>query len=131
MMARKKEQMIKAFVILGAVFLLGACASPPEKIVTQTVVQNTMILHPSPPSQLRLGEVRFYVFNQEKLEEFLAKAEANGEQIALFAMSAEGYESLTLNFQEMKRYIRAQKEIILYYRRVIPSQSGAVTPSRN
>lgn len=117
-------------ILIGVALLLGACAGS-EKIVTQTVIQNPMILHPSPPSQLRLGEVRFYVFNKEKLEEFLAKAEADGEQIALFAMTAEGYEALTLNFQEMKRYIRAQKEIILYYRRVIPSQSGAAVPNRN
>jgi len=41
-------------------------------------------------------------------------------EISLFATETKGYENLALNMQEIIRYIREQKEIILYYRDVLP-----------
>lgn len=49
--------------------------------------------------------------------------EADG-QIALIALTVRGYENLALNISELERYIRQQKEVIVYY-------EDAIKPTEN
>ena len=46
-------------------------------------------------------------------------------QLAIVAFSIRGYQNLALNVSELERYIRQQKEVILYYEKAIkPSDDG-------
>jgi len=40
-------------------------------------------------------------------------------QIAVIAMTVRGYENLALNISEMERYIKQQKEVIIYYEKAV------------
>jgi len=40
-------------------------------------------------------------------------------KLAVIAMTVRGYENLALNVSELERYIRQQKEVIVYYEEAI------------
>ena len=84
-------------------------ATPEEKIV----------IHPAPPPQLNMREVKWVLFNREKIEQMLK--EYPDQEIVLFALSAKGYENLALNLDDIIVYLDDQKDIIIYYRRLFPT----------
>jgi hypothetical protein len=59
--------------------------------------------------------------SENNIDEFIAKL-AKVQSIegtpTFFAMSPQGYEKMSGNLQEMRRYILEQKEIIVYYKDV-------------
>jgi hypothetical protein len=42
----------------------------------------------------------------------------------VFALTPDGYEKMAENFQEVRRYVRQQKELILYYREATTETEG-------
>lgn len=56
--------------------------------------------------------------SDKNLEEFLERVEKEQGQVVFFAMSVPDYELMAYNTQELKRYIRELKEVVIYYRKV-------------
>jgi len=46
-------------------------------------------------------------------------------QLAIVAFSIAGYQNLALNVSELERYIRQQKEVIVYYEKAIQPAEAA------
>jgi hypothetical protein len=42
----------------------------------------------------------------------------------VFALTPDGYEKMAENFQEVRRYVRQQKEIIIYYHEATTETEG-------
>lgn len=106
-----------AIVLLSALFLSG-CFGAKKVDIKADPVEPTVI-HPTLPDQLQMREVKWTVFNREKLEQLLA--DFPNQEIVLFALSAKGYENLSLNMAEVIRYLKEQKGVIIYYREEFPS----------
>ena len=100
------------FLILLLFLLLSGCGG--YKIVAPAKVEDAIILHPAPPDQVVMLDVKWKVMNREKLVEWL---ENNPDrEIAWYILDTDNYENLTLNNQELLRYIKQSGEIIIYYR---------------
>lgn len=110
---------MKTALIILATLLLSGCF----RATIPTQADNTEItyIHPATPPEMTLREVKWRVFNREELLKYLE--ENKDVDIALFAIETRGYENLALNMQEIIRYIREQKEIIVYYRTTLPDPS--------
>jgi len=88
---------------------------PEVKVITEEV--KTTIYHPPLPQEVRLEDIRWMVLTKDNLEEQIAEAEKLlGGEFVVFAMIPTDYENFAWNIQELRRFIRQQKEIILYYR---------------
>ncbi len=88
---------------------------PEVKVITEEV--STTIYHPPLPQEVRLEDIRWMVLTKDNLEEQIAEAEKLlGGEFVVFAMIPTDYENFAWNIQELRRFIRQQKEIILYYR---------------
>ncbi len=61
--------------------------------------------------------------SDKNLEEFLARVEKEQGQVVFFAMSVPDYELMAYNTQELKRYIRELKEVVIYYREVTTNET--------
>ncbi len=107
---------MKIFLLISTILLLSACGS--VKVKQQADVVQQTVIHPSPPPQLSMRKVDWTVFNRAKLEKLLA--DYPDREIVLFALSAKGYENLSLNVGEIIRYVKEQKNIIIYYREILP-----------
>lgn len=111
MMALKKPLMILSLLLTGS--LIG-CASTPE-VVTRTVVKRQEIPLRTAPRPIKLNDVKWYAITSDNVEDFLSEYERNNGAVAVIATSVVGYENLSLNLSEIKRYIEQQKAIIDYY----------------
>ena len=74
------------------------------------------------PKPINLTDTRLYVVNEENLEEFLKEFEDVNGSVAFVAFSVKDYENLALNIAELRRYIKQQGEIILYYEEAVKPQ---------
>ena len=112
--------MIYKTLLLSSVFLLTGCASifgpSVKQIETVTVEVSKPALNLPNPEQLSLRETKWVVVTRENAESIFAELEAKGQPIALFALTTDGYEALSLNIADIRTYIGTQKEIILQYR---------------
>ena len=64
-----------------------------------------------------MQDVEFFVVTEKNLDEQIKKLEKlqDGTYV-LFGLTPQDYENMAYNLQELRRYIRQQKEIIIYYR---------------
>jgi len=103
--------MILSLLLTGS--LIG-CSSTPE-IVTRTIIKTQEIPLRTAPRPIKLNDVRWYAITSDNVEEFLLEYERKNGAVAIIATSVIGYENLSLNLSEIKRYIEQQQAIIDYY----------------
>ena len=88
---------------------------PPVEIVVREVPQR--LYQPPAPNPLELEDVDWFVITEENFQEQIQRLESlQGGGWVIFAVTPQDYENMAYNFQEMRRYIRQQGEIIIYYR---------------
>ena len=88
---------------------------PEVKVITEEV--RTEIYHPPLPQEVRLEDINWMVITRDNLDEQIIKAEKLlGGDFVVFAVIPTDYENFAWDVQELRRFIRQQKEIILYYR---------------
>ena len=104
--------------------LTGCSALPqqplpaPEPIIkTVTEFKTLEIYQPPLPKAIDLQDVEFFVITESNFEEQVARLEKMQDgTYVLFGLTPQDYENMAYNLQELRRYIRQQKEIIIYYR---------------
>ena len=69
-----------------------------------------------------LKDPYWYVVSDKNLDEFLQRVEKEEGSVVFFAMSVPDYELMAYNMQELKRYIKELKEVVVYYRTVTTNQ---------
>ena len=88
---------------------------PPVQIMTEEVKLD--IYQPPLPQEISMQDVTWFVINKENYQEAVQKVESLiGGDFVVIALTPTGYESMAYNLQEIRRFIRQQKEIIRYYR---------------
>ena len=104
---------------------------PPVKVITEEV--KTEIYHPRLPDEIQLEDVKFFIINKDNYDQKVKEVEELlGGNFAVFALTPTGYESMAYNLQEIRRFIRQQKEIILYYRKATKGEEeNDSAPIRN
>ena len=97
----------------------------PPKIVTVTETVPLDIYQPPMPQEISLENVKFFVITKNNLEEKVAEIEKIlGGDFVVFALTPQSYENMAYNLQEIRRYVRQQKEIIVYYREATTEHEG-------
>jgi predicted transcriptional regulator len=110
----------------------GRRAAPnPVEIITEPI--QIEIYHPPLPKSIQLERPDWFVVSEKNIDEFLArlsKIQGVEEVPTFFALSPQGYEKMSGNLQEMRRYILEQKEIIVYYKTVTTPDEVSTESSR-
>jgi len=79
------------------------------------VKQNTAIV--PRPKPINLSKIKWYVVTKKNFKAFTARYRKETGGDTYLAISTKSYENLSLNLAELKRYIKDQKQIIIYYER--------------
>ena len=102
--------------------VLTACSRTPEKqiVTVPTVVDIPQIEAPiiqivPRPTPVELKNADIVVVTEANLEATIARIKETQGDFVLYAMTAQSFESLALNFEQVKRFIEQQNNIILYY----------------
>ena len=97
---------------------------PPVKVITEEVKME--IYQPPLPQEIKMEDVNWFVITKNNYEESIQKVEKLlGGEFVVFALTPTGYEAMAYNLQEIRRFIRQQKEIILYYRKATEAADEA------
>jgi len=99
--------------------IISSCSLLPTKQIEVSAKPiERQIAQPVLPREIDLKDPYWYVVSDKNLEEFLEREEKEQGQVVFFAMSVPDYELMAYNTQELKRYIRELKEVVIYYRKV-------------
>ena len=97
----------------------GFLRKPEKEIVVQTVeVQKVIPVQPQ-PKPIDMTDVKFYVVTEENYDEFKEKFMKRNNDFVFYVVSVHDYENLALNMSELYRYIKQQKEIVVYYEKAV------------
>jgi hypothetical protein len=111
--------MIKYLLIGAGAVILAACSKPEPEVVTQVEVRTVQARPPAPivPSidQLRLRPVNWIIITPDNVEESFARIQSG--ELVLFALTAEGYENISLNLSDVRSMIDQQQRVIAIYQR--------------
>ena len=108
--------------LLLLTLLLSSCGylrKPEKEIIVQTVeVQKVIPIQPQ-PKPIDMTDVKFYVVTEENYDEFKEKFMKRNNDFVFYVVSVHDYENLALNMSELYRYIKQQKEIVIYYEKAV------------
>ena len=111
--------------LLLLTLLLSSCGylrKPEKEIVVQTVeVQKVIPVQPQ-PKPIDMTDVKFYVVTEDNYDEFKEKFMKRNNDFVFYVVSVHDYENLALNMSELYRYIKQQKEIVIYYEKAVKNK---------
>lgn len=93
--------------------------APEIRTVTVTQIEYPEIQIQPQPAPIELSNVQWYVVTEANLQEFLEKFQDENGALVFIATTVPGYENLSINLQELRRYVLQQKQIILYYEKAV------------
>ena len=107
----------KLIVLLTTILFLSSCAGvKPVQITTQEI--DTPIKHPDLPNPIKLQDVEWHVVTEDNLDEFIEMLRSTRSHVVFFAITPDDYEIMAYNLQDIRRYIKELKEIIVYYKSI-------------
>ena len=106
-------------LLVSGCSILGSKRDIPQvkPVEVVTVVKKAPTYHPSLPNQIDPVPVEWTVLNAELMQEYLDDLnEGNAPTNVWYALTTKGYENLSINMAEVKRYLRQTLNILKYYR---------------
>lgn len=82
--------------------------------ITSKPAQRPALTLPSVDA-VSLRPVEWVIVTRDNVDEVFADLEARGENLALFSLTAKGYENLGLNFSDIRQLVQQQRAIIVAY----------------
>ena len=119
---KRSSMKILIFLVLLLVSgcsILGSSRDIPEvkPVEVITVVKKAPTYHPPLPNQIDAVPVEWTVLNPELMQNYLDDLnDGNAPTNAWYALTTKGYENLSMNMAEVKRYLRQVISILRYYR---------------
>ena len=111
-----KRSIANVLGCLTILSIISGCSSLPKEIfVSAEPIEKPKLILPK-SDELDLRDVEWVILVKENWEEQWAKLEQSGEALAFFATTDSGYESLGLNYSDLRAFIQQQEAIIAAYR---------------
>jgi hypothetical protein len=111
-----KRSIANVLGCLTILSIISGCSSLPKEIfVSAEPIEKPKLILPK-ADELDLRDVEWVILVKENWEEQWAKLEKSGEALAFFATTDSGYESLGLNYSDLRAFIQQQDAIIAAYR---------------
>ena len=110
---------------------MTACSRIPEKeiVTVPTVVEPVKIEAPiiqivKRPNPVTMKDADIVVVTENNLQEVIERIKNTQGEFVLYAMTASSFAALALNFEQIKRFIEEQNQVILYYEKAVtPKES--------
>jgi|TARA_R110002012_G_C11509382_1_gene598246 hypothetical protein len=115
----KKLLLISVFFITGCSTYGNLFDKTPEtkQVEIITVREPAPIYHPPLPENINPAEIKWKVLNPETMRTYIENYDTgDAPAVAYYGLTSQGYENLSNNIADIKRYIRQSLTIIKYYR---------------
>ena len=99
--------------------MVSSCSLIPTKEIQVTAKpMERTIVQPVMPREISLSNPTFIVVTPDNWEEQLARIEEQEGELVFLAMTVPDYEVMSMNIQELRRYITELRDVVVYYRKV-------------
>jgi hypothetical protein len=71
------------------------------------------------PDPVELKNADLVVVTESNIDEVIQRIKTEQGDFVLYSMTAQSFESLALNFEQIKKFIEEQNAIILYYEEAV------------
>ena len=71
------------------------------------------------PAPVELKNADLVVVTESNIDEVIRRVKTEQGDFVLYAMTAQSFESLALNFEQIKKFIEEQNAVILYYEEAV------------
>ena len=106
--------------LTASILLLSSCSWKPEKeVVTVEKVIVPTIAIVQKPKPIKMLDANIIVITEKNLPEVIKKVKAGMGEFVIYGLDPASFKNLALNFEQIKRYIEQQNEIILYYEKAV------------
>ena len=106
--------------LTASILLLSSCSWKPEKeIVTVEKVIAPTIAIAQKPRPVKMLDANIIVITEKNLPEVIKKVKAGMGEFVIYGLDPVSFKNLALNFEQIKRYIEQQNQIILYYEKAV------------
>lgn len=113
--------------------LLGGCSllpPQPKPIEVSTKPLERPTLNLPAADELNLRKIEWVILTEENFSDKVEEIKKSGRPVAFFALTDKGYESLGMNFSDLRAYVQQQQAIIAaykgYYEKAEEAMEGAV-----
>lgn len=103
-------------------FLLSSCSSVKPLEVFKTEVPRAPLNLPDPQTP-RIDDLNWIIITSENAEEVFAKLKEQNVDPVLFGLTDDDYETLAVNFAQIRAYMIQQKITLDQYREYYESES--------
>lgn len=105
-------------ILISSLLFLGACSrSQEEPIPPQVEVRTVEVKRPAPIvpeiDQLKLRSIEWKIITPDNIQEVFDRLPNDA---VLFAVTSDGYESLSLNLSDVRGMIQQQQRVIAIYK---------------
>ncbi len=110
--------------LLTLLLTLSNCSWKPEKevVTVEKVIKPTIAVVPRPkPIQMKNAEI--IVITEKNLDSVMERIKKEQGNFVVYAMNPASFKALALNFEQIKRYIEQQQEVIIYYEKSVTDNS--------
>ena len=122
---------LQSLTLTTSLLLLSGCASlwpfgtdvQPIEIKTEAVERTKLNLQE--PTPLKPSELKWKVVTPDNIDKVWAEMKESGDDLVLFALTDNGYESLSITMAEIRNFIAQQKVIIVKYKEYYEPQPVA------
>ena len=120
---------MRSIVIVLAFLLVAGCSSPTKLVESRSLVERSPISIPelAPASQMPL---EWSVITRDNMEAKFKELENSGS-VVVFALTPNGYQTMSLNHAELRRYIQQQDSAIAAYKDYYEKPLEAPPPEKN
>ena len=106
--------------LTASILLLSSCSWKPEKeLVTVEKVIAPTIAVVQKPKPIKMLDANIIVITEKNLPEVIKKVKAGMGEFVIYGLDPASFKNLALNFEQIKRYIEQQNQIILYYEKAV------------
>ena len=111
---------MRHLLVISLGFVVSGCSLFQPRtapVEVKTITLPAPMYHPPMPLEVNLQDIKWRVLTPEVMEEYLQLVkEGKAPAEPYYALSTQGYESLSMNMAELKRYVTNVLAIIEYYR---------------
>jgi hypothetical protein len=120
---------LRHLLILTLLISTTACSTL-QKVqrleVFSTPVERAPIPMQPPPAPVKLRSVEWYVVTEDTYSNFKEKLVNRQGLPVWYSITVNDYENLSINLEELRRYIIEQQELLKYYEKAITEDSEEI-----
>tara|TARA_B100001113_G_scaffold350449_2_gene347609 strand:- start:371 stop:589 length:219 start_codon:yes stop_codon:yes gene_type:complete len=70
-----------------------------------------------------MKDANIVVVTEANLQQVIEEIKQTQGEFVLYAMNADSFQALALNFEQIKRFIEEQNQVILYYEKAVQKEN--------